>query len=88
MNGLRNWLFKRLFRADDASKQVAALKRMLLQIKTSKVCARTEEGGVGIRIFIFLSGKLLYFFLGLCYYSDKFLSSMWSATSVIESGLE
>ena len=25
-----------------------------------------------IRIFIFLSGKLLYFFLGLCDYSDKF----------------
>ena len=46
---------------------------MLLQIKTSKVCARTEgKGGVGIRIFIFLSGKLLYFFLGLCDYSDKF----------------
>ena len=27
---------------------------------------------MGIRIFIFLSGKLLYFFLGLCDYSDKF----------------
>ena len=26
----------------------------------------------GIRNFIFLSGKQLYFFLGLCYYSDKF----------------
>ena len=24
------------------------------------------------RIFMFLSGKLLYFFLGLCDYSDKF----------------
>ena len=32
----------------------------------------SEEGGVGIRIFIFLSGKLLYFFLGLRDYSDKF----------------
>ena len=31
-----------------------------------------KEGGVGIRIFIFLSGKLLYFFLGLCDFSDKF----------------
>ena len=31
-----------------------------------------KEGGMGIRIFIFLSGKLLYFFLGLCDYSDKF----------------
>ena len=62
---------------------------MLLQIKTLSV----EEGGVGIRIFIFLSGKLLHLFLGLCDYSDKFvlqflrngmpfnrkfLSSMWS----------
>ena len=27
---------------------------------------------MGIRSFIFLSGKLLYFFLGLCDYSDKF----------------
>ena len=27
---------------------------------------------MGIRICIFLSGKLLYFFLGLCDYSDKF----------------
>ena len=31
-----------------------------------------KEGGVGTRSFIFLSGKLLYFFLGLCDYSDKF----------------
>ena len=44
------------------------LKRMLLQIKPSKV----KEGGVGTRSFIFLSEKLLYFFLGLCDYSDKF----------------
>ena len=27
---------------------------------------------MGTRTFIFLSGKLLYFFLGLCGYSDKF----------------
>ena len=27
---------------------------------------------MGIRIFIFLRGKLLHFFLGLCDYSDKF----------------
>ena len=27
---------------------------------------------MGTRSFIFLSGKLLYFFLGLCDYSDKF----------------
>ena len=31
-----------------------------------------KEGGVGTRSFIFLGGKLLYFFLGLCEYSDKF----------------
>ena len=31
-----------------------------------------KEGGVGTRSFICLSGNLLYFFLGLCGYSDKF----------------
>ena len=31
-----------------------------------------KEGGMGTRSFIFLSGKLLYFFLGLCDHSDKF----------------
>ena len=31
-----------------------------------------KEGGVGTKSFIFLSGKLLYFFLCLCDYSDKF----------------
>ena len=31
-----------------------------------------KEGGVGARIFMFLRGKLLYFFRGLCDYSDKF----------------
>ena len=30
------------------------------------------EGRVDIRIFIFLSRKLLYLFLGLCYYSEKY----------------
>ena len=36
-------------------------------------CARAlKKGGVGTRSFIFLSGKLLYFCLGLCDYSDKF----------------
>ena len=67
--------------------KVAAIKIKLLQIfkqfpqifKTSccklkhqKYARALKEGGVGIRIFIFLSGKLLYFFLGLCDYSDKF----------------
>ena len=45
---------------------------MLLQVKTSKVCARTEGRRSGYWVFIFLSGKLLYFFLGLCDYSHKF----------------
>ena len=31
-----------------------------------------KEGVFGIRIFMFLSEKLLYFFLGLYDYSDKF----------------
>ena len=52
---------------------------MLLQIKTSKVRARTE---VGTRSFIFLSGKLLYFFLGLCDYSDKFPKMFCSSCSM------
>ena len=34
---------------------------------------------MGIRIFIFLSGKLLSFFLGLCDYSDKFPEMFWSS---------
>ena len=40
-----------------------------------------KEEGVGIRIFIFLSGKLLYFLLGLCDYSDKFPKMFWSSFS-------
>ena len=50
------------------------LKRMLLQIKSNhqKCACALKEGGVGTRSFIFLSEKLLYFFLGLCDYSDKF----------------
>ena len=31
-----------------------------------------KEGRAGTRSLIFLSGKLLYFFLGLCDYWDKF----------------
>ena len=34
---------------------------------------------MGIRIFIFLSGKLLYFFLGQCDYSDKFPKVFYSS---------
>ena len=48
-------------------------------IKKSNKCARAmKDGGVGTRSFIFLSGKLLYFFLGLCDYSDKFLKMLCS----------
>ena len=32
-----------------------------------------KKGGVGTRSIIFLSGKLLYYFLGLCDYLDTFL---------------
>ena len=45
---------------------------MLLQIKTSKVCVRTEGRRSGYYDFYILSGKLLYFFLGLSDYWDKF----------------
>ena len=45
---------------------------MLLQIKKSKVPRALKEVGVGNRIFIFWSGKLVNFFLGLSDYSDKF----------------
>ena len=41
-------------------------------MKHQKCAHALKEGGVGTRSFIFLSGKLLYFFLGLCDYSDKF----------------
>ena len=44
----------------------------MLQIKTSKGCARTEGGRSGTRSFIFLSGKPLYLSFGPCDYSDKF----------------
>ena len=56
---------------------------MLLQIKTSKVCARTEGRRSGYWSFIFLSGKLLYFFLDLCDYSDKF-PKMFSCSCGVE----
>ena len=38
-----------------------------------------KEGGVGTSGFIFLSGKLLYFSLGLCDYSDKFAKMFCSS---------
>ena len=48
------------------------LKECCCQLKHQKCARALKEGGVGTRSFIFLSEKLLYFFLGLCYYSDKF----------------
>ena len=49
------------------------LKKLLQIFKTSwcklkhqKYARALKEGGVRIMIFIFLSGELLYFFLGLC----------------------
>ena len=36
---------------------------------------------MGTRSFIFFSGKLLYFFLGLCDYSDKFRKIFCSSCS-------
>ena len=45
---------------------------MLLQVKHQKYARALKEGGEGTKIFIFLSEKLLHFFLGLCDYSDKF----------------
>ena len=42
------------------------------KLKHQKYARALKEGGVGSRSFIFLNGKLLYFFIGLCDYSDKF----------------
>ena len=48
-------------------------KRMFFcKLKHQKYARALKEGGVGIRIFIFLSGKLLYFYTFLCDYLDKF----------------
>ena len=54
---------------------------------------------MGIRIFVFLNGKLLYFFLGLCDYSCFAVRAVGNAlqpqisvidvvSNLIESGLE
>ena len=70
------------------------LEECCCKLKHQKCARAQKEEEVGTRSFIFLSRKLLYFFLGLCDYSDKcfavravwnalqpsFLSSMWSAT--------
>ena len=55
-------------------------KRMLLAIKKSKKCAcAMNDGGVGTRSFIFLSGKLLYY---VCDYSGKFLKRLCSSGGI------
>ena len=74
-------------------KNLPANKIKLLQITPNRACccklkhqkcARAlEEGGVGTRSFLFLSGKLLYFFLGLWDYSDKF-PKMFCSSSRME----
>ena len=76
---LKNITANKVKVAANFQNELLQIKRMLLQVKTSKVCARTE---VGIRIFIFLSGKLLYIFLGLCDYSDKFPKMFCSSCSM------
>ena len=45
---------------------------MLLQIKTSKVCARTEGRRRGYWEFYIFEREAVDFFLDLCDYSDKF----------------
>ena len=47
-------------------------KTSCCKLKHEKYARARREGGVGIRIFVFLSGKLLYFIFGLCDYSDRF----------------
>ena len=45
---------------------------MLLQIKTSKVCAHTEGRRDGYLDFYIFEREAVILFLGQCYYSDKF----------------
>ena len=48
------------------------LKECCCKLKHQKCGRALKGGGAGIRIFIFLSGKLSHFFLGLFDNSDKF----------------
>ena len=48
------------------------LKECCCKLKHQKHARALKEGVVGTRSFTCLSGKLLYFFLGLCDYWDKF----------------
>ena len=48
------------------------MKECCCKLKHPKCARALKEEGVGTASFIFLSGKLLYFFLDLCDYSDKF----------------
>ena len=48
------------------------MKECCCKLKHPKCARALKEEEVGTASFIFLSGKLLYFFLDLCDYSDKF----------------
>ena len=52
------------------------------ELKHQKCASALKERGMGTRSFIFLSGKLLYFFLGLCDYSDKFHKRLCSSCGI------
>ena len=79
-------LFNLLFGASANLKfqnELLQIERMLLQIKTSEVFAPTEGRRSGyLEFFLFLSGELLYFFLGLCDYLDKFPKRFCSSCSM------
>ena len=56
------------------------LKEYCCKLKDQKFARALKEGGKRIRIFfIFLTGKLLHFILGLSDYSDKFTKMFCSS---------
>ena len=73
---LSRWEFRRFSRPPRAfgglgdqtadTSDYCKLKECCCKLNHRKYARALEEGGLGIGIFIFLSGKLLYFFLGLC----------------------
>ena len=61
-------------------KSCCKLKECFCKLKHEKYARALKEEGVAIRIFIVLSGKLLYvFLLGLCDYSNKFRKKFCSS---------